>query len=266
MRILALSFFLISSLGFYEILNNQYHFLLNTAIFLLFYRLSKKPDNWLNGLIFSAGLLIKPLGLLFLPVFLFRRHLKTFLLGILSFIVISGVFWLLPQSQYYFQNLASVLKSSHADWDFFALLGRSFNFQVASTTVFKTSLILSITLIALIRRLSSFRWLLIMSLYSLLFYQNTFPYHHSLLAWLIPLGLLLGEIKLDKIEVVSLFLLALPAPLILIRLAVGEPALVYLSDEVEKLIFLNWTLFPELLLLLKLLFGRTNAKQKSSYH
>lgn len=75
-----------------------------------------------------------------------------------------------------------------------------------------------------------------------MFYDFTFPYHHSILLPVLILGILLKRIPVNKLLILALILMAVPTPFF-IYLLVGQPA------HFSHFLFVLWAISAELLLL-----------------
>jgi len=240
----AIFTFLASNFGYYEILNNQYHFLLNLFVLLLVYELSIHGDSLGAGFYYFLTLLVKPVGLLFLPILIIKKSFKAAGWGLGLFLIISLIFWLIPEGKYYFSNLSSTISSNYSDWDIFHVLHYFLKIDLKNALEIKIFLAVILLLLNLSKRIKVFTAIFCFTLYQLIFYQSTFPYHHSILASLLAIGILLGEIKLGVAQKIAIFLITIPAPLFLDRLIVTSNPL-----EAKALIFLSWSYTGEILLL-----------------
>ncbi len=252
---LAITIYLVSSFGFYEILNNQFHFLLNLFTFLLLYELYKKGDSVKAGLLFFLGLLVKPIGLLWLIPLIIKRYFKTAIIGVGIFLAFTLPFWLLPQSKYYFDNLIKNITASYSDWNIFHVASL-FGFQVKNILVIKLLLFLLLILLSFSKKLKIFEALLLWTAFVLFTYHNSFPYHHSIIAIFIASAILFARMGTRLFEKITLLMLTLPAPLFLGRFTTFANPL-----EKKAVIFLFWTYLGEILLVIAIL-GRVFRKNE----
>src|SRR5689334_20996810 len=92
----------------------QFHFLLNIFLFLFLITLVRKRSVFWSGIWYWLGLLVKPVGLLFVPVLLFKGRWRIALLGIWLFAASTAGFVLGGTGKYYVDNLTANLSSSGA--------------------------------------------------------------------------------------------------------------------------------------------------------
>lgn len=244
----ALAIYLLSSFSYYEILNNQYHFLLNLFVLLLVYELSIRRDSLAAGFYYFLALLVKPIGFLFLPILIIKKKFKTALWGLGLFSIISLIFWLLPEGKYYFSNLSGILSSNYSDWDILHVLHYFLKMDLKNALDIKIFFAGLLLLLGFSKRIKIFTAVFCFTLYQLIFYQSTFPYHHSILASLLAMGILLGEIKLGIAQKIAVLLITIPAPLFLDRFIATDNPL-----EAKALVFLSWNYTGEVLLLAAML-------------
>ncbi|PIS14729.1 hypothetical protein COT64_01065 [Candidatus Shapirobacteria bacterium CG09_land_8_20_14_0_10_39_12] len=246
----ALVIYLLNSLNYYEILNNQYHFLLNLFVLLFVYELSVHGDSFRAGFYYFLALLVKPVGLLFLPVLIIKKRFKAAGWGLVFFLIISFIFWLIPEGRYYFSNLSETISSNHFDWDIFHVFHYFLKIDLKNALEIRIILALILLLLNLPRRIKIFTAIFCFTLYQLLFYQSSFPYHHSILASFLAIGILLEEIKLGVAQKIAIFFITIPAPLFLDRLI-----FTYNPLEAKALVFLSWSYVGEILLLAAILIA-----------
>ncbi|HXL37964.1 MAG TPA: hypothetical protein VN954_12295 [Ktedonobacteraceae bacterium] len=102
----AIFVMLIDFTQYLEIRISQYQFLFNVFILLLLINLAKNKNAPIaNGIYFLASLLVKPIGFLWFPLLFFKGQQKALLLGLLLFIVGTGIFVVNKTGDYYTHNL-----------------------------------------------------------------------------------------------------------------------------------------------------------------
>ncbi len=183
---LALFLSLINSTQYLEIEISQFQFALNIFLFLLLIRLIKHEQSEFNGILYFLTLTVKPIGLLWIPVFLFKRQYKTVLIGVGLFIAITGIFLLNGSGLYYTKNL----------WDNFfnpnlsgpiqiftleAFLRYSTQFPESFLSTLKMLCLVLVVYLSAFRRISLVTGIFLAIAYYLLFYGLVFEYHYTTL-------------------------------------------------------------------------------------
>lgn len=232
----AIFTFLASNFGYYEILNNQYHFLINIFTFFLLFELLKNCDSLKSGLYYFGGLLIKPVGILWTIPLLLAKYAKTIFFGVGLFGLFTLSFYFLPKTNYFFDNLQNViLRGNYPDWNIFLIPAQ---FVSLGKLIIPIKLLLVLLILAVSFRKKDKPVLAIMLwiIYSLMMYQSTYPYHYSLLPTIIPLLLLSNYLPKGILTKITLFFIIVPAPIIMAG-SLNE-ANIHLG---EKLIFIAWS-------------------------
>lgn len=107
------TFILLANFSIYlELAAWQFHFVLNMLLLLFLILLVKKRHTVLSGFLYGLGLLVKPVGLLFVPVLLVKGRWKIVLFGIGLFVLCTGSFVFHGAGKYYTDNLLNNLSSS----------------------------------------------------------------------------------------------------------------------------------------------------------
>lgn len=252
---LGVILFLLNNFLYYEILNNQFHFLLNLTTLFLIIRVYKKNDDFYAGLLFFATLLIKPIGIFWVIPLILGKYLKTVIIGLSLFILVTVPFYFFNFSKYYFDNLSfNILKANYADWNIFFIpsyLGWN-TYSVSSIKYILGGLLI---IFSIINRKKPYLSISIWILYVLIIYQNNFPYHYSILAFIVPLLILVGDLKLNWLTYVSLLSITIPAPFFI---PLVQKLNYFSSDTLmfNKFIFLFWTNLGNLALLLSIMFNK----------
>lgn len=257
----AVSVFLVSGFGYYEIVNNQFHFLLSTTAFFLLYEISKKKDSLRGAFFYLFGLLVKPIGALWFPSLFLHRFFKVSLIGVFLFCAISLPFLRIPSAAYFFNNLKStVLESHYPDWNIFYIFDY-FDIQGNFVKPVKFLLVGAILFFSLKKKKKTFTALLLWIIYSLAMYQSTFPYHYSVLPPIFALSILLGVIKFNLLGKFSAFLITMPAPLLISSFLKFTDFT--LRHRFEKLIFISWSNLGLLFLTISLLTSSFFSKSEN---
>jgi len=222
---LALSFLLLNSYQYYEIQQPQYHFLFDFFTFLLVLTMSQKNYSAItSGVVYYASLIVKPIGALwFIPLLLYKKY-KTAALGIGLFLLSTIPFHAFPYGQYYLNNLADTTTQTVANYNIMALLHvfPDWYFFLRYTARIVAVFLL---LYQILYKPSIWKIVTLWTSFQLVFYSVAFPYHYSVLAYLIPLGILYNEIKFSPMQTIALIFLTLPTPIVFFHLA-GEPEII----------------------------------------
>lgn len=246
-------FFLVNSLIYNEILNNQYHFLLSLFIFLFLYEISVNKDSAMAGFFYLFSLIVKPIGLLWIIPLLFQKKFKTFFTGLGLFLICSVPFFLNSMGNYYFNNLFGKLTNNYPDWNIFFLL--TYKGGVINSLQIITLLVaLCLIVFSFVKRKNFFEVVFLWIAYSLLFYPLTFPYHYSVLPYLISLGILLNRIKFALGEKITFILISLPSPIFFLRLLVKNNLVSY-NSSLEKFTFISWSMLGVSLLSILIIYN-----------
>lgn len=96
---------LVNSTQYLEIEISQFQFALNTMLLLMLIVLAKKDNSRLGGFFYFLSLLTKPIGLLWIPLFIFKRQWNVLLIGLSLFMIATGLFLFNHVGNYYINNL-----------------------------------------------------------------------------------------------------------------------------------------------------------------
>lgn len=235
----VLIFYLINFYSYYEIINNQYHFLLNLSIFLFLLEFYFKKKGIIRIFYYLVGLLIKPIGSFWAIPMIFNKHFKIAFFSFCIFLLLCLPFYFNNVGKYYFDNLSyNIMNSNYANWNVFYIFSY-FNINNIPIREIKLITVIIITMFCLIFRVNVIRSIVLWILYVLFMYQNNFPYHFSVVSVIIPLVLLFKQIKINFATVISMFILAIPVPLMTLfseKLLIFNPDI----DTNKKLLFLIW--------------------------
>lgn len=231
---IAISVFLLTNYSYYELINNQYQVILNMAVFMFLYSLSFQNKETTISLYYFIGLITKPIGLLWLvPIFLKRRY--RILSGFLLFIICTFIFLLLPNGRYYFDNLYANIFSSEGNWGFFRLI-KIIGYQTSVAYLIKYFSLFLIFSLSFFKKINLFLIVILLIIYELFFYDLTFPYHFSILAYILPLIILKENIPINKLFILTLLLIIFPAPIWIIDL-------IMINNQVNDFFLLKVNIF-----------------------
>lgn len=221
---IALSIYLLNSHNYYEIQHAQYHFLLSFFTIFFLYESIIKGDTKMAGIWLFLGLLVKPIGLLWiLPLLLYKRF-KTVTIGLGCYLIASVPFIISPVGKYYFDHIFGIAGNIMPTYNLISLV----HFFPIPLEIFKYLSVAMVFILLgyqIIRKPPIFNVIFFWITFQLAFYGQVYPYHYSILAGLIALGILLNSFILAKLEVLFLIILiTIPTPIIFLRLN-GAPSI-----------------------------------------
>lgn len=235
----VLIFYLINFYSYYEIINNQYHYLLNISIFLLLFELYSKNNKITSIFFYLVGLLIKPIGFFWAIPLIVNKHFKIVFFSFGIFLLSCLPFYFNNVGKYYFDNLSyNILNSNYANWNVFYIFSY-FNINNIPIREIKFVIAVSILSFCLLFRVNVIKSIVLWVLYVLFMYQNNFPYHFSVISVIIPLVLLLKQIKLNFFSISSMVILTMPVPF----MSFFSEKLLVITQDIntnKKFLFLAW--------------------------
>ncbi len=222
---LALSFLLLNSYQYYEIQQPQYHFLFDFFTFLFVLTMSRKNHSaTYSGLIYYASLLVKPIGALWIIPLLIYKKYKTVAIGLGLFLLATIPFHFFSFGTYYLNNLSGTTTQTVANYNIMALIHifpdsyYFFRYVARLIAIF-------LLLYQVLFKPSLWKIITLWTCFQVAFYSVAFPYHYTILAYLIPLGILFNEIDFNPVQSISLIFLTIPTPIIFFHLA-GAPEII----------------------------------------
>src|SRR5262249_4087818 len=100
------TFLLLADFSIYvELSSWQVHFFLHMFLLLFLIVVVHKRQPLLSGFLFGLGLLVKPVGLLFVPMLLIKGRWKIVLFGLGLFVLCTGAYLFHGAGKYYANNL-----------------------------------------------------------------------------------------------------------------------------------------------------------------
>lgn len=168
----------------------QFHFVLNMFFLLFFITVIKKRSYVLNGLLYWLGMLVKPVGLLFVPVLCFKGQWRTALLGITLFLVTTFIFLFHQTGNYYTDNLQATLTATGTGGPnqiitLSALLHFSTNWPSIAYQAIQNGALVIVIFLSALRRTHIAKAFFLYIAYFLCFYTSVFEYQWSTLAYVI---------------------------------------------------------------------------------
>lgn len=234
-----LIFYLINFYNYYEIINNQYHYLLNLFTFLFLLELYFNKKSILSTFYYLSGLLIKPIGLIWTISLIINKRYKIAIFSLFLFLLTCLPFYFNNIGKYYFDNLSyNIVNSNYANWNIFYIFSY-FNINNIPIQEIKFTAAILIILFCIIFRANIIESIILWIIYVLFIYQNNFPYHFSIISIIIPSVYLLNNGKINVVSVLSILILTFPFPF----MQTLSEKLIFLNSDVntnKKLLFLVW--------------------------
>lgn len=218
---LAILFFLGIFPHYLEIWNGQYHFLLDATIFLLLWGALTKKNQLFTGVVYAGSLLIKPIGLLWLPTFFLKKHYQTIAVGLGLALLCSIPFILNQDGLYFFSNLFDRVQAPIGGPPGIFTLDSLLRFFSWSKQYASPIKLISVGLLLVIQwklKPNFFTSLFLWTSFYLLFYDLVFEYHYTSLAPFLALGVLTQAVFQSKIMKLLSLTYLLPSPFILFYL------------------------------------------------
>lgn len=168
----------------------QFHFVLNMFLFLFLITLVKRSSSLWSGGLYYLGMLVKPIGLLFVPTLLVKGRWKTILPGIGLFALCTMSFLFRGTGAYYTNNLGANLSSSgtlgpNQIITFSALLHYTTQWPDITYHVIQYGLLAIVVFLSALRRTHIAKAIFLYVAYYLCFYEQVFEYQWSSLAYVL---------------------------------------------------------------------------------
>lgn len=168
----------------------QFHFILNMLLLLFLIMLVKRISPLWTGCVYSLGLLIKPIGLIFIPALLFKGRWKVILHGIWFFIVCTIPFLFFGKGQYYTDNLILNLSLSgtlgpNQIMTLSALLHYTTHWSDFVYQALQNAALYFVVFLSTLRRVHIAKAIFLYIAYFLCFYEQVFEYQWSTLAYVL---------------------------------------------------------------------------------
>ena len=219
---LALSLYLLNSYHYYEIKHAQYHFLLTFFTTLFLYESAIKGDTKRAGLWYFLSILIKPIGFLWILPLLIYKRFRTLTIGLGLYALASIPFIITPLGKYFFNNLGDNLNSQGPTYNLAAIV----HFEKIPLVYIKIASLFSaifLLIFQIIKKSELYSTIFLWVSFQLIFYALVYPYHYSITAGLICLGILLNQFSFKRNKILPLIILTLPTPILFLRWY-GAPA------------------------------------------
>lgn len=204
-----------------ELAAGQYHFLLNMAILLMLIALHKNQRIGAT-VAYAVSLLIKPMGLLFVPALALKRHWRMAFVALDVLIAATVPFVLNGSGVYYVSNLWAnivhpVLVGSSQILTLNALLRRSTNWPAWIYQSIQYGCLALVALLPASKRVHLNKAIFFAVVYFLLFYNLIYEYDYSMLGYVGAVCLLTLPEFQTRLSRVCLVLVCLPTCFVVLR-------------------------------------------------
>jgi Glycosyltransferase family 87 len=184
-------FILLANFSIYlELAAWQFHFVLNMLLLLFLIMLVKKRQTFWSGFLYCLGMLVKPVGLLFVPMLLCKGRWKIVLFGIGLFVLCTVAFLFHGTGKYYTDNLVANLSSSgtlgpNQIITFQALLRYTTHWPDFIYQAIQNGSLFLVVFLSMLKRIHISKAVFLYIAYYLCFYEQVFEYQWSSLAYVL---------------------------------------------------------------------------------
>ncbi len=211
----ALFTMLINSTQYIEITISQYQSVLNFFTFLLLIALATGRKKLPSALYYLVGLITKPIGLLWLPVLLFKKQFTIALVGGSLFVLITLLFTWTHIGTYYSDNLiwhlqATDIGSPIQIITLAALLKAATPLTEQGISLIKDACLLLIVFFCSLKRVSLFKGIFLSTVYFYLFYDWVYEYHYTTLIPILAICLVMCPEFQTRLARALVLLISLP--------------------------------------------------------
>jgi hypothetical protein len=238
----AIFVLLVSTTQYQEIAISQYQFVLNVFLLLMLITIARGKSKAAGGFFYFCSLLVKPVGILWVPTLLRNRQWKIAVVGIIGFLLGTGIFLYKDIGKYYLDNLTYFLSAP-------PLEGPDQIVTLASLLKFSTPLdaqlllwlqracLVGMLLLSCLKRVHVFKAIFLAIAYYLLFYNRVYEYHYTTLAPILAFCVLYCPEFQTKPGRIFILLTCLPSAFVVMRL-LGD--VTYSSLYGYNLYFAGW--------------------------
>jgi hypothetical protein len=225
-------FILLTNFSVYlELAAWQFHLLLNMFLLLFLITLVKRKSALSSGFWYCLGMLVKPVGLLFVPLLLFKGRWKSVSLGIGLFALCTVPFLFGGTGTYYTHNLLGNLSSSgtfgpNQIITFLALLHYTTQWPEVVYQAIKYGSLFLVVFLSALRRIHITKAVFLYIAYYLCFYQQVYEYQWSSLVYVLAACVVTCPEFQTKLSRFCILLTCLPSCFILLN---------YLHIDIEDL-------------------------------
>jgi hypothetical protein len=213
----------------------QFQFVLNILLLLFLIELVKRRSALWASVLYWLGMLVKPVGLLFVPALLFKRRWYIALIGIWLLVMSTLPFAVQHMGAYYTKNLINNLTQSgtvgpNQIITLSALLHYTTHWPDAVYQGIQDGFLLIVIFLSALRRTHIVKAVFLSIVYYLLFYQAVYEYQWSTLAYVLAVCVVICPEFQTRTARVCLLLTCLPdCFLLLARLRIDVKDLGYLG-------------------------------------
>lgn len=219
---LALFLALINSTQYIDLEISQFQFALNIFLFLLLIQLAQNERSPWAGIWYFLCLIVKPIGLLWIPVLLFKRQYTTLLLGLGLFALATLLFLIDKSGNYYIDNLQANFFTPNKSGPIQiitldALLRYSTPLPDMALTIIKLSFLALVVCLSAFKRIHLLTGIFLAIAYYLLFYDLVFEYHYTTLIPILAICLVTRPEFQTLPARILLVIISLPNAMFLLR-------------------------------------------------
>lgn len=217
-------FLLLANFSIYlELAAWQFQFVLNIFLLLFFTLVVKRRKPIWSSILYWLSLLVKPVGLLFIPALFFKGRWRIALLGIWLFIVSTVVFFIHGVSTYYTNNLTATLSSSgtvgpNQIITFAALLHYVTHWPEFVYQFIRDGSLVLVVFLSMLRRTHMAKAIFLAVAYYLSFYVGVFEYQWSTLPYILAICVVCCPEFRTIPSIICLLLICLPDCFFLLNL------------------------------------------------
>jgi len=213
---------LVNFSAYLELAAGQFHLLLNICILLFLCLLAKKKLNWSGG-IYWLSLLVKPVGLLFLPILVIKRYWPIALIGVFFFTFDTWIWIAAGPGSYYLDNLSpNIFGSWYPGPDQIitlrALLHFSTHWPDISYIILQAGVLCVVLFLSALQRIHTYTAIFLFVAYFLCFYTLVYEYDWSTLAYVLPLCIICCPSFQTRFSRFCILLTSLPSCFLVLRL------------------------------------------------
>jgi hypothetical protein len=201
----------------------QFHEVLNILLLLFFITIAQKESQWSSGILYGLGLLVKPIGLLFVPILIFKGRWQVALIGLGLFALLTAIFLVHHIGDYYTNNLLTNFSSSGTDGPnqiitLLSLLRYSTRWPDSVYRLLEYGSLLFIIFVSSFRQIPIVKAFFLFIAYYLCFYEMVYEYQWSTLAYVIAICIVICPSFQTRLARICILLTCLPDCFLLLNL------------------------------------------------
>jgi hypothetical protein len=217
-------FVLLSNFSVYlELAAWQFHAIVNMLLLLFFIAIVQRESIWLSGVLYGLGLLIKPIGILFVPMLFCKGRWKVALIGLAVFALPTVAFLFHGIGKYYTDNLLANFSLSGTAGPnqiitLAALLHYNTHWPNLLYRILQYGSLLFVIFFSCFRRIHIAKAFFLFIAYYLCFYEMVFEYQWSTLAYSIAICVVVCPSFQTRLARICILLTCLPDCFLLLNL------------------------------------------------